>query len=213
MSKPPILVRFLVRIYIYSLLIFGLLRFWLFYYANTERLAFFDKTVLKSFLIGVQFDSVIIAYILLLPLILLFIQSFFQIPQKYIQKFVVLYLSIVFPVLIFITIADIPYFKFFRNRLSEASFQWFGSLDIVVNMIIGNTINLFVLIVALIAVFLSGLYIYKFTRNKIINYDWDAEYKSTTKVKYTLYFVLLAAFCVMGMRGTISHPIRQGDAF
>jgi len=143
--KTPVLVHFLVRIYIYSLLILGLLRICLFHYANTEHLAFFNKTVFKSFLIGVQFDSVILAYILSLPLILLFIQSFFQPSKNRIPKFIALYLSIVFPLLIFITIADIPYFKFFRNRLSEASFQWFGNIDVVVNMIISNPINLLLL--------------------------------------------------------------------
>lgn len=212
-SKIPFFISFLFQLYFVGLLIFGLLRLALLLYTADENIQLFNSITLKSFLIGFQFDTVILTYILLIPLLLLYIQSVFFIKKKYITRFITLFLSIVFPLLVFISIADIPYFKFFRNRLSEASLQWLGNMDIVLKMISGNAANLSFFIIALITTFLVGYLVFRYCRNKLVRHDWNVDYNKHNKIYYSISFLFAGFFCFMGMRGTISHPIRQGDAF
>jgi phosphoglycerol transferase MdoB-like AlkP superfamily enzyme len=212
-SSIPYFIRFLTIIYLIGLSIFTLLRLVLILHTAPNSIFLFDPITLKSFAIGFQFDSVILAYILALPLILLFFQTLFLIKGKWLLRFVVVYLSLFFPVLFFIAIADIPYFKFFSNRLSEASFQWLGSLDVVFKMIVGNQENFIFLIISILATGFSVYFFYSFTHRKLVGINWD-EQRENTKLKFLNgYFALAIILCFLGMRGSIMRPIRQGDAF
>lgn len=213
LPKIPFFISFLLQLYAAGLAIFLMLRLVLLLYTADERLKLFNPITLKSFLIGFQFDSVILAYVLALPLILLYVQSLLLIQNKYITKFVTLFISIVIPLLIFIDFADIPYFKFFKNRISETSLQWLGNIDIVFKMIIGNTINLIFLIVALITTFFTSYLLFKFCSNKLVKRNWISDYPASNKLYCSISFLFFGFFCFFGIRGTITHPIRQGDAF
>jgi phosphoglycerol transferase MdoB-like AlkP superfamily enzyme len=212
-SPIPYFIYFILGFYITGLFVFGLLRFALLLYTADESIQLLSAVTLKSLLIGIQFDTVILAYVFALPLLLLFIQSLFSVQKKYITRAITVLLSIVFPLLVFISIADIPYFKFFKNRFSDASLQWMGSIEVVLKMIVGNSTNFILLIVALLATFFTGFFIYKYCKRKLINYNWNSDYATYSKTTYFLSFLLIGCCCFLGMRGTITHPIRQGDAF
>lgn len=212
-QKTPFFIPFILTIYFNSILLFGILRLVLIKYSSYEGIHLLDLTTLEAFLIGIQFDSVILAYILTIPLILLFLQSIFHIQKKAIVRFVTYYLTVTIPLLFFITIADIPYFRFFNNRISEASLQWLNSPDIVFEMIYSNPETLIFLCLALAMVIATSIIVYKYCSKSLLQINWESIHAKSNKLAASIFFVFGAALCFLGMRGTIKHPIRQDDAF
>jgi phosphoglycerol transferase MdoB-like AlkP superfamily enzyme len=209
----PFFASFLVVFYFSGIVVFGLFRLILLLYTADSSIRFFDGITLKVFVIGFRFDSVILAYVLFLPLLILFIQYLSGFRRKLLKYFVTIYLCVIFPVLIFISIVDIPYFAFFNNRLTEASLQWLSDFGIVFRMVLANTINCLFLVLALILMIGAGILIYKFCSRKLIDRSNDKEYRRYRSVIYVFTFLLLSFMTFVGMRGKITHPIRQGDAF
>lgn len=210
-SRIPFFAFFLFRLYVSGILVFMLLRLVLFLYAADDQLKLFSPVTLKAFIIGFRFDSVALAYVLALPLVLLYIHSFFTTKKTFIPAFIAIFLAVTLPALLFITIADIPYYKFFNNRISEASLQWLANLDIVFNMIVSNPANLGILIISIVSSILCGYLLFKHSRNKLMSES--VRKQEDTKWRSMAAFLLLSLFCFLGMRGTITHPIRSGDAF
>jgi membrane-anchored protein YejM (alkaline phosphatase superfamily) len=213
LAKTPFFVKFILQLYMYGVLLFSILRLMLLLYVADDSICLLSAITLKSFLIGLQFDNVIMAYVLAIPLILMYFQSVFNIYRKYISIFITIYLCIIFPAILFLTIADIPYFKFFKNRISESSLQWLGNIDIVLKMILENTVNILFLLFSLIICGLTIFFIVKFCSKKFIQPSWDSNNKYFNTTRYSFYFLLLGFFTFLGMRGTLTHPIRHGDAF
>ncbi|KAA9345782.1 LTA synthase family protein [Adhaeribacter soli] len=216
-ALPPF-VSFLLPVYLVSLVLFGALRLTLLLYTAGPEIELLNAVTLKSLVIGLQFDTVILSYLLTLPLVLLYLRVYctsgpYEVVGNFIARFIILLLTITIPVLVFTTIADIPYFHFFKNRLSEASLQWLGNLDIVLDMVTGNPANLSFLIAALLVSGLSGYFIFRYSRKKLIFQNGFSDNKNHQKLIYALYFLLFAMLAFLGMRGKISHPIRPGDAF
>ncbi|MBK7817234.1 MAG: sulfatase-like hydrolase/transferase [Sphingobacteriaceae bacterium] len=111
--------------------------------------------------------------------------------------------------LIFIGIADIPYFKFFLNRITDAALQWIGSLSIVFEMIILNKANLIFTIVALICCVGSFIFILRTAKKQLLT----NEGKRSISIKEVGVFIVGAFLIFIGIRGANEQPLRQGDAF
>lgn len=182
-------------------------------YIGIPGFRWYDAMVLKSFLIGLQFDSVVLAYTLSIPAILLFFHYMLNLQGRIITKTIIIYATIVFPLLFFTAIADIPYFKFFGNRLSESSFQWMGNPGMVFGLITGTSEYLFFLIIAIIFLCFSGFLMYKFSKNQLLLTDWKQEFLKIKRPKALAFFLIIIVLCFAGMRGKKSRPIMVGDAF
>lgn len=167
----------------------------------------FDNIVLNSYGIGLQFDNVIAAYLSLIPFLILFIFEVSRFKIKIISNLISIYYTLVASIVIFISFADIPYFKFFRNRLSEASFQWIESPKVVFDMIISNASNLLFLIISLIFIIINFIFSYKFLKNSINKFY----YRTSIPINF-VYFFITILLIFMGMRGKKTHPIRVDDA-
>jgi phosphoglycerol transferase MdoB-like AlkP superfamily enzyme len=126
-------------------------------------------------------------------------------------NFILTYFVLVWPIALFTIIADIPYFKFFHNRLTESAFQWLGSPKIVLNMILESNQNILFMLVAIALLFAVGFLLFRFTKNNFIPINWK---KNLIKKSSQFIFLFLGiVLCFMGIRGKIDRPIRQGDAF
>lgn len=204
-------ITFLLRIYVVSILLFALLRFILIAYSADNDIKLLDAETLMSLIIGIQFDNVVLAVVLLIPLLFLYIQSIIPLTQKYTTYIVTAYLSLVFSIIFFITIADIPYFKFFNNRISDAALQWLNSPIIILKMIWDNPINLFFLIISIIGIMTIGIRIARYSRKRLLYIAVKSSDKNS-KIISTFGFLLATCLCLFGIRGKIAHPIRQGDA-
>jgi len=191
-----------------GLLILFILRLALFAYVYDLSRSLFNKDIFTTFLIGVQFDTSVLCYVLILPFLLLFSCAIWK--RTAIINFIIsLYYSVCMMLLIFIGIADIPYFKFFLNRITDAALQWIGALSIVFEMIILNKANLIFTIVALISCVISFVFIWKVTKKHLR----DKEEKSSVRFKEVGWFIAAAFFLFIGIRGVNEQPLRQGDAF
>lgn len=211
--RLPVFVGVLAKVYLSAVVVLSFFRLVLFLYAAPDSLKLFDGTTLIAFRIGLQFDSVILAYILALPLVLLFVQSQLANRSKVIPYFVILLLTLLLPVLILLVIADIPYFTFFNNRITESAFQWMSSPKIVFGMIAGNIQNLIFLIVAILAFSIGAWKVNKSLKHKLFNADWEAGKGLIQRLVSVVSFLLMGALCFFGLRGRMDAPIRTGDAF
>ncbi|MBX9850129.1 MAG: sulfatase-like hydrolase/transferase, partial [Cytophagaceae bacterium] len=208
-GRVPHYIVFIFSLYLPGLLFLMIMRMVLIHCATNEH-TLFEILTLRSLLIGLQFDTVVLCYILALPAVLLFIQSIVAIKNKTIPYIVTVFLCIVFPLLAFIVVADIPYFIFFKNRLTESALQWMGSIGIVLKMIIGNSTHLTFLIAGLILCIFITYFLYRYCKRSLLKYDWT---KQHSNIYYSVSFLIIAALCFLGMRGGLGHPVRQGDAF
>jgi len=206
--KFPLFISLPFRIYLIGLAIFFALRLALFAYVYDLTKSVFSKDVLTTFLIGVQFDTSVLCYVLAPPFLLLFLQTFSK-RKVFINSFIAIYFSLFIMLLIFIGIADIPYFKFFLNRITDSALQWIGSLSIVFEMIILNKTNLIFTIVAIICCISGFVFIFKTTKKQILAND----IKRSVSFKEVGLFITGAFMIFIGIRGVNEQPLRQGDAF
>jgi phosphoglycerol transferase MdoB-like AlkP superfamily enzyme len=212
-SKIPYFIKFVTGLYIICLAVLFLLRVFLLLYVTDLGKEFFSVHVFNVFIIGFQFDTVVLSYILAIPLLTLYVYSILSLRNRLILKLISFYLVVILPLLLLLTIADIPYFRFFNNRITEASLQWIGSFDIVMKMVISDNKFLIFLIISIISELLLINFLYKYLKRSLVENDSFKISNISRKIIYTVFFLILTFFCFLGMRGTLSHPIRQGDAF
>lgn len=208
----PFFIRFLLKFYLIGLLIFLILRIVLLFHVADESIDLSSALTIKSFTIGFQFDTVVLSYILVLPLLLLFIQSTFKIKRKIIPYIVTFYFTIITPIIFFLTIADIPYFKFFQNRITESAFQWLTDFGTVFNMIISNSENMIFLILSIICSIILTILCFKYCKKNLLKRDWSIKTLKFEKIYFTIIFLLFGFVTFIGVRGKLTHPIRTGDA-
>ncbi len=209
----PQFVKVLGRLYITGLGLFTFLRLLLFYYSRPQGLQLLNSTSIKAFQIGLQFDSVILAYILAIPLLLLFTQSMLATKTKFIPLTTAIILLIVAPATLIIAVSDIPYYDFFNDRLTESAFQWMNTPGTVFKMLIGDLAHVAFLCLGLFGSVFMVIALFRYCRKELIQYDWTQGRSLVSRLKSTAFFLLLGFVCFLGLRGRIASPIRTGDAF
>ena len=188
-----------------------LIRLGLFFYIHDHSYELLNRISFYSFIIGWKFDTVVLCYLLSLPFILLTFQAFINIKTLFIDYLVSIYLASCSSILLILVIVDIPVFKFFHTRLSEASLQWLESWKVVLQMIVESKLYLsFLIFILIVAPFLF----YKVYTVSMRNLkSASLETFTQKRLQIFLYFIAMGAGCFMGLRGNLSHPIRMGDAF
>lgn len=165
-KRLPAHISLFIKVYVSTLVIYTLFRFILF----TTELGRLDEAtaaaIIRAFLIGIRFDSVIISYIISLPFALLFLLSLFRVQgsiRSVIVGFSKYYLIVLFSVSFLIGAADIPYFNQFFKRFSVAAFQWLDSPLFMLKMIFGEIrywvfLIIFIVLVAAFIVFINSIF-------------------------------------------------------
>ncbi|MBK9299296.1 MAG: hypothetical protein IPN14_01345 [Bacteroidetes bacterium] len=125
-STFPLILGFFGYYFIALGLLF-FIRLGLFFYIHDDSYELFNRISFYSFIVGLKFDTVVLCYLLSFPFLLLTIQAFFNIKTLFIDYLVSIYLALGATLLLILVIVDIPIFKFFQTRLSEASLQWLNS--------------------------------------------------------------------------------------
>ncbi len=173
--------------------------------------------ILKAFVMGFRFDTVICCYILVLPLLLLILSYFLRVKNIIFFKIVHYFLIALFSICFLISAIDVPYFDFFFNRFTVQGLAWMNNPAFVFKMIFQDPMYL-VGCVGLIAVLV--IYIYLMKRNfkkwitPILNSDSELHPKKQL-ILHSVVFVLLAGLTFFGIRGRFEHksPIRVGTAY
>lgn len=207
----PFYLRFLSLLFAIGLLLLALLRLALMLFSAEHNLNLGHQQTWQAFAVGAQFDSVILAYTLIIPFLLLALQSFLKLRGNYFPLIAAFLIGIVYTLFIFTGIAEIPYFNFFRNRLSESAFQWLNAPDVVWSMIVSNTNHLVFLVLSILFSLAITFLTIKLSKRWLLTHNWAWEQHPI--IRHTLFFIIGAMALFMGMRGRMDHPIRQGDAF
>ncbi len=164
----------------------------------------------RMFVVGLRFDLVICCYLLIVPIVLLTVETFVgrKIAALRTATFVVSVVCMV-PVLLIVA-ADIPYFQHFGNRFNATAFDGLvGNFGTILSMIATEPAYVLMLLPA-IAVG-AGLW---WATRKVLRL-LPAPEKGHLVAK-SLYTLLLLALLFFGMRGNANfntRPIQPGLAF
>ena len=178
---------------------------------NSEALAdcsFGDMA--RMFGIGLRFDTVIFCYLLLLPLVLVSVETFVGREIKALRRATTIMLVLeALPVLLILA-ADIPYYQHFANRFNVIAFDGLGgNFGTVFNMIAEEP-SYGLMIIPVIAVGVA----YWYVQRKIVRGGVKPERGHL--LSKTLYTLLLLVLLFFGMRGNANfntRPIQPGLAF
>lgn len=209
----PVSVRYLLAVVFFSTLIFALLRLSFITVNGMNELDSDNSVLYNTFLLGWKFDMVVLSYLLALPILIFLMHYLWQSKSKAPTKAISYLVSFGMAIACFAAIADIPYFDFFKNRLTEDALQWMGTPGTVIHMIASNPSHLFFLILALLLCVFTGWFFLVLAKRMIVDVDWRSEFKHVGKAAALAVFLVSGFICFLGMRGKLTHPIRPGDAF
>lgn len=210
----PVYVQIILRIYLFLIGSFTLFRLVLLATEWGENPALDGvqaELLLQAFFMGWRFDTVICAYILSLPLILLFCaekfrkQIFIRIAFSLIRFFGI--------VSLFIHAADIPFFSQFYSRFNTAAFAWVDSPSFVVRMIVTEPKYWLFIFLFLIMTFVFVYWMNKQKKALTQRLSLVSELQGTVKLYLSLPLMLLIALIAMRGRLEQKSPIRVGTAF
>ncbi|MFC1484957.1 LTA synthase family protein, partial [bacterium] len=208
----PDYVRYLLKIFIIGVITFGVFRFvFLLKYNNLNNIPIVHETLYALFNRGLMFDIKIMASILILPFLGLSILYLVSKKNALIQKIFHIYIMILLVFSVIICLVDIPYFGFYNARMTKTVFNWFPTLDIVINALISTPVYW-------IYIFLTFLlsYIYIKIINRIYKKTYNETHHSHPILKRTLIFFLFLLSTALGVRGEWkinSHPYVIKDAY
>ncbi len=200
--------RFLLGHYLLGVFYLFLFRVILFFSHNIDH-PIADKSwslISKAFLIGLQFDTTVMGYILALPMLVLAIASFFTYNNR-IVKVVHVYILSLISLAFLIAAADIPYFNYNFSRLTAVIFKWASDFGIVSTMILQEPTYL-IYALAFVVLYIS----YVLWAKKILKSQQKPMAKS--KLFGKIGFAILGLFLILfAMRGRVDSPIRINHAF
>lgn len=120
---------YLLIIHIVALLFFFLFRLVLFTSIDYQ----FPPDIQNNFLMqatafikGLWFDNVIACYILLLPLVILWITALCNYHSKWVFRFISIFFILFYSLSFIISAANIPYFSYFFKTINSSIYNWFG---------------------------------------------------------------------------------------
>lgn len=212
-------IKYLFFVYLTGIAFFTLFRFFLFL-TNLKQLQSLPagKTglIIRAFIMGFRFDTVISGYILGIPLILLSICTAFSADNKIIYRVITLFFGSLYSVAFFICALDIPYFTFFNSRVSAVIFNWFNTPGILFTMTAEDIVNWIYVFFFVLCCVIFWFIIIKI-KGKILSLP--APTPAPPRTKYTLQVTGLSLLALLllfiGTRGRIAKksPIRVGTAY
>ncbi|MBP5710362.1 MAG: sulfatase-like hydrolase/transferase [Bacteroidales bacterium] len=168
--------------------------------------------IAKALLKGVQFDCVIVSFILAFPSLLILIFTFFNILPQKIRIYLNVWIFTLFPLVFILTIADIPYFAYFHDHLNINAFKWFEFFGDTMGMLFSDLRNYLYIILIFITIFLFVKTI-SYIEKRIFAIECEKKYG----IKRFRPLPLALVYCgllFIGMRGTLElYPLRVGDAY
>ena len=121
-KKFAISLGYLLSVHLLALLFFGIFRLVLFLTTSYEFPPEIKGDVLLqsvAFARGLWFDNVIASYILILPLVVMWVAGFFKATAKWIYSAVAVWFIAMYTVAFSFTAANIPYFEYFALALTS----------------------------------------------------------------------------------------------
>lgn len=218
-SRVPVHIKYLFSVYGTGIAFFTCFRILLFL-TNLNQLDTLPAgklgLIMRAFLMGFRFDTVISGYILSIPLILMSVTTVFLCNNKLPYRIITLYLCGLYCAAYFICAVDVPYFRFFNSRLSAIIFNWVDTPGMIFNMMAENIGNWMFLIFFLLCCTFFCLIIFKLEK-KFLRSPTPSAAPSRLKyaIKVTGFSLLSLVLLFIGIRGRLAKksPIRVGTAY
>lgn len=196
---------YLLIIHIVALLFFFLFRLVLFTSIDYQ----FPPDIQNNFLMqatafikGLWFDNVIACYILLLPLVILWITALCNYHSKWVFRFISIFFILFYSLSFIISAANIPYFSYFFKTINSSIYNWFGYGATTAGMVLGETSFYFPIFLGLISILLlSGSVL------RLSSYFYHLINSKSTSISPINRLCIFAAgavcigLCLFGIRG------------
>ena len=218
LQRAKLALIYLLKIHIAALLLFTIFRAVLFFSMDyTFPVAVQNDWALQAiaFLKGLWFDNVIACYILVLPLVVLWVALLCNYIRKWIYLFSGGWFIALYSLAFIISAANIPYFQYFFKPINASIYNWFGYVETTAGMIFGETSYYFPIALGLTAIVLWGIGIHKLSKRtyeRSITTPQGISLQSRGVI--FLSGIILLGACFLGIRGTLGHnPIRISQAY
>ncbi|MDB5282468.1 MAG: sulfatase [Bacteroidota bacterium] len=211
----PHSIRYLLKIYFTGVVFFLCLRLLLI--AISLNLALRPSQHLwelgEALIIGWRFDTVISSYALCVPFVFLSLAELFGHLSTKLIKIFHCYIVLVYTLCFFICCADMPFFRYYTERLNGLIFAYQDGAPLMLKTIMGDWRYYLYLIAFLIVVVLFVRKVRKF-RSTLIE-SAQATRNASSKIKSGAFILAAAVILFIGMRGRISalSPMRTGTAY
>ena len=196
----------LLRQFVFWILIFALTRlvFLIYYYPSIkiEGVSFYE--LISTFWHALPVDISTASYILVLPFIILLVQSIF--PIKWINYLNYIYTAIVLLTYLLITVTELGIYEEWKTKLSYKARHYLSNPSEVYNS--ASTKTFFVLILLLLFQFAVGFYFYK-------KYLYLPIQKHNRNILLSLIFgITIPGVLFLGIRGGFKEiPINQSKSY
>ena len=209
---------YLLYIHIAALLVFSIFRGVLFFsmdYTFPKHIQSDWGLQAIAFIKGVWFDNVIACYIMVLPLLVLWITSLFNYTAKWIYLFTGGWFIGVYSLAFIISVSNIPYFEYFFKTINSSIYNWFGYAGTTAGMIFGETSYYFPICLGILAIILWGLGIHLWSKR---TYELSLKTSKNISIQSRGIILLsgaaLIGLCIFGIRGRMGYnPIKVSQAY
>ena len=208
-SRLPKPLRFIILVYLCGMLLFSIFRIILVLMHFSEASSAGTGILLQALFMGLRFDAVINGYLLALPLLVFFFFSFSDKYESAPAGMLMVFISVVYPLAIFIHCADLPWFSHSQTRLTAAALAWTDTPGMMLKIIFEDVYNypFLVLLILLVVLFIRLV-------RKLKNRAWKSEGSLSRSGTIAFYlFAMLLMFAGIRGRVAIKSPIRWGTAF
>lgn len=209
---------YLLYIHIAALLVFSIFRGVLFFsmdYTFPKHIQSDWGLQAIAFIKGVWFDNVIACYIMVLPLLVLWITSLFNYTAKWIYLFTGGWFIGFYSLAFIISVSNIPYFEYFFKTINSSIYNWFGYAGTTAGMIFGETSYYFPICLGILAIVLWGLGIHLLSKR---TYELSLKTGKNISIQSRGIILLTGAaligLCIFGIRGRMGYnPIKVSQAY
>lgn len=211
-------ILYLLSIHVIALFIFFVFRFTLFCSVDYQFPAEIKSDIVLqsvAFLRGLWFDNVVACYILLLPLVILWIAAICNYTAKWLFKVLTVYFICFYSVSFIIAAANIPYFEYFFKTINSSIYNWFSYVGTTAGMVFSESSYYFPIFLGLLSIVAFG-----WGASFLASYFYCQAGKTVPRTNWLSRIVVLVAgavcvgLCMFGIRGRMGYnPIKVSQAY
>lgn len=206
--------RYLFTVHVAGLLLLSVIRLVLFIkgYSDMSGEGEPEAEPVIAFIRGVWFDNVVACYVLLVPLLAVFIASLFNYGSRNFFRAVNGWFIFFYTLLFLIGTADIPYFGYFFKHLNASIFNWMSYGGTTMSMMFSETSYYSFILLFLVLTFLFAFIVVKASKKAV----YDKNCVPSIKQRGGMFIVsgVLIALCLFGIRGRMGYnPIKVSAAY
>lgn len=204
---------YLLSIHVVALFIFFIFRFTLFCSIDYQFPAEIKGDVLLqsgAFLRGLWFDNVIACYILLLPLVVLWIAALCNYTAKWLFRSTTVYFSCFYSVSFVIAAANIPYFEYFFKTINSSIYNWFGYGGTTAGLMFGESSYYFPIFLGLLSIV-----VFVWGASSLASYFYRRAEKAAPQISLLSRVAVLVAgaicigLCLFGILSPIARKVER----